>query len=120
MKCISTLLLKPCHKKQESYNEKLAANFVVGAESISALVSFLADMDGADMESAPTVVVDVRIVFFPSFPGSAWECMPHKALPYSYTSGRAVTKPFIFRSLLYRRSHKELSVDSLCLIHPTN
>ena len=49
----------------------------VGAESISAPVSFLADMDGADMESAPTFVnmvwhndkfmqlniVDVLIVF---------------------------------------------------------
>ena len=25
---LSTLLLKPCHKKQENYNENLAANFV--------------------------------------------------------------------------------------------
>ena len=51
--------------------------------------------------------------FFHSFPRS-------HALPYSYISGRAVSKPFISRSLLCRRSHKELSVDSLRLIHPTN
>ena len=25
---LSTLLLKPCYKKQENYNEKLATNFV--------------------------------------------------------------------------------------------
>ena len=31
----------------------------VGAESISAPVSFLADMIGADMESAPTVVISI-------------------------------------------------------------
>ena len=58
MNNLDTLLLKICHKKQENYNEKLAANFVgdqldickynlndctisgmagVGAESISAL-----------------------------------------------------------------------------------
>ena len=62
--CFSTLLLKPCYRKQENYNKNLAPNFVggqldickynefgrkVGAESISAPVSL------ADMESAPTV-----------------------------------------------------------------
>ncbi len=62
---------------------------IVGAESISAPVAFLVDMDGADMESAPTFVnmvwhndksmqlniVDVLIVFcnfdLPLFPIAA-------------------------------------------------
>jgi len=68
----STLLLKPCHKKQENYNENLATNFVDDQLDICKYNEFgwgrgrihfcpvsLADMESAptdrsDMESAPT------------------------------------------------------------------